>query len=513
MRHPWQSVLRSLALVAGFLAITAPARAELSVSVGFFYDDLAPYGRWVSVDGYGECWHPAHVRADWRPYLDGRWVYTDYGWTWVADEEWGWAPYHYGRWLLDPIYGWVWVPGDEWAPAWVSWHYGDGYVGWAPLPPRARWVAGIGLDFGGAQIDYEIGPQWYTFVPETRFVDVPVRRYAVPVARNHDLFRTTRLYTDYAVARGAVVNRGVPVQVIERATRRPVPELRLRAAEATGPGRIRGREVSVFRPAVHVTPEISRQRQERRASVRPGPDHRGLSDRRQAEQQARESQRLTGERERQAEITRQQDERRLQQQHAQARAEQQRAARARQLSEQQAREHERQARENDRLARMAQQQNERRVQQQQQIQARAQREQATRTRQLGEQQARERERQARDNERLARTAQQQNERRMQQQQQMQAQAAREQAARARQQAEQQARERERQARDNERLARIAQQQNERRAQQQQQMQAQAARAEAARARQQAAQQQRAAQGQRAQQQKKQQQEKKGRDRQ
>src|SRR6185503_775591 len=167
MRRARRFMFRALmpCLVAAALATpAAPARADVSVAVSFFHDDLAPYGRWVDVDGYGECWSP-RVRSGWRPYYDGRWAFTDYGWTWVADEDWGWGPYHYGRWLADARYGWVWVPGDEWAPAWVSWRHGDGYVGWAPLPPRARWVSGVGLDLGGLNLDVMIAPTAYTFVP------------------------------------------------------------------------------------------------------------------------------------------------------------------------------------------------------------------------------------------------------------------------------------------------------------------------------------------------------------
>ena len=41
--------------------------------------------------------------------------------------------------------GWVWVPGYTWAPAWVSWRYGDGYAGWAPLPPDSF----AGIDYFG----------------------------------------------------------------------------------------------------------------------------------------------------------------------------------------------------------------------------------------------------------------------------------------------------------------------------------------------------------------------------
>src|ERR1043166_1756563 len=96
-----------------------------------FYEPLSPYGRWEIVGSYGRCWIPGRVDSDWRPYSNGYWQRTDAGWYWASDEPWGWATYHYGRWDLSPSFGWYWVPQTQWAPAWVSWHQGGGYVGWA----------------------------------------------------------------------------------------------------------------------------------------------------------------------------------------------------------------------------------------------------------------------------------------------------------------------------------------------------------------------------------------------
>ena len=98
---------------------------------------LDPYGSWIDDDQYGRAWQPA-VSVDWAPYTDGYWAWTPYGWTWVSSEPWGWT-FHYGRWALLPG-GWGWVPGTIWGPAWVDWFWGDGFVGWAPLPPFATQV-------------------------------------------------------------------------------------------------------------------------------------------------------------------------------------------------------------------------------------------------------------------------------------------------------------------------------------------------------------------------------------
>src|SRR5580693_4191612 len=137
----------------------APVGGE--VDVNFFYNKLSPYGHWVQRGGYGWVFLPFGTRAGWRPYTLGHCVRTDYGWTWVSDERFGWATYHYGRWVPDPQYGWGWVPGYEWGPAWVAWRTGGGYIGWAPLPPEVRFRAGVGLDFGGVDVSVSLGPSHY----------------------------------------------------------------------------------------------------------------------------------------------------------------------------------------------------------------------------------------------------------------------------------------------------------------------------------------------------------------
>lgn len=104
------------------------------VQIGSFYDRLSPHGRWVDMNGR-YVWVPS-TNANWRPYTDGRWVYSRrHGWTWVSNEPFGWATYHYGRWGYSHRVGWFWVPGTRWAPAWVSWRQSGDHIAWAPLPP------------------------------------------------------------------------------------------------------------------------------------------------------------------------------------------------------------------------------------------------------------------------------------------------------------------------------------------------------------------------------------------
>ena len=262
----WFRLLRPLfiGLALGFLccagatAVPLPSaslygRASLEVDVGLFYDDLSPYGDWIEYDEYGRVWVP-RVSHDWRPYTRGRWVWTDEsGWLWVSDENFGWAVFHYGRWLPDPRHGWVWVPGYEWAPAWVAWRSGGGYIGWAPLPPRATWQVGVGFRVGAAQIDAWIAPQQYCFVEERAFVDPAVQRRIVPASDATTIINVTRNVTNYSAAGSRVVNRSVSVQQLERVTGHPVPRTRaveVDSVNAARHARVKGGEVPVFRPAV-----------------------------------------------------------------------------------------------------------------------------------------------------------------------------------------------------------------------------------------------------------------------
>ena len=101
------------ALIAGSAGVaSADPHGSISVvvDIDYFYHALEPYGLWMTIEPYGFVWVPTDVPGDWQPYTDGYWTYTDHGWTWVDDAEWGWAPFHYGRWAYDGFYGWVWVP-------------------------------------------------------------------------------------------------------------------------------------------------------------------------------------------------------------------------------------------------------------------------------------------------------------------------------------------------------------------------------------------------------------------
>jgi hypothetical protein len=135
-----------------------------------FYDRLSGDGTWFESPQYGYVWRPSVCVSNrgWRPYTHGSWAYTDYGWSWVSTESFGWATYHYGRWVLLRNSGWCWVPGREWAPAWVCWKSGGDYIGWAPLPPESLyWRGNDWSTYYGSSAG--ISPSCFSFVNYNSF--------------------------------------------------------------------------------------------------------------------------------------------------------------------------------------------------------------------------------------------------------------------------------------------------------------------------------------------------------
>ncbi|MBK8482256.1 MAG: hypothetical protein IPL40_13995 [Proteobacteria bacterium] len=125
------------------------------------YRTLAPYGRWLHLPELGPVWVPdrAVVGDGFVPYsTGGEWMPTDQGSMFVARAwSWGWLPFHYGRWFRHRSLGWAWRPGSVWAPAWVRWRVGGDYIGWAPMPPAARYFANSSWVF--ADQDNWLGPR------------------------------------------------------------------------------------------------------------------------------------------------------------------------------------------------------------------------------------------------------------------------------------------------------------------------------------------------------------------
>ena len=199
-----------------------------TASYSTFYTRLEPQGVWRETSNYGYVWQPriAQESRDWRPYTHGRWVYTDAGWTWISEEPFGWATYHYGRWTRLHGIGWVWVPGDEWAPAWVSWRTSNEYVGWAPLPPEARFDRGTGIH-NWADNYYDIGPDQYSFVLTNQLGELRVESAVVPIERNVTIINQTTNVTNITYSNTIIVNHGPNYDEMRTRSHQPIERFRL----------------------------------------------------------------------------------------------------------------------------------------------------------------------------------------------------------------------------------------------------------------------------------------------
>src|ERR1051326_354499 len=205
---------------------TVPAEPEPSVTdYTDYYDALAPYGNWVDIEGSGRCWQPTVVIGNhgWGPYFDcGRWVYTDCGWYWMSDYSWGWAPFHYGRWFQHATLGWCWRPDRVWGPSWVCWRHDRDYCGWAPLPPGARFVAGVGLTFHGHRVghvfSFGLAANHFPFVPFSHFLDHNPSRHVLSHDRATRIFDHTTASTGIIAHNHTVLNNGVPRDDVAAAT-------------------------------------------------------------------------------------------------------------------------------------------------------------------------------------------------------------------------------------------------------------------------------------------------------
>jgi hypothetical protein len=142
-----------------------------------FRGALDPYGSWVDDPTYGTVWvpSPGAVGPDFTPYeTAGHWAYDDSSYVWESDYSWGWAPFHYGRWVYSRPVGWGWIPGRTYSGAWVSWRSGFddwAYVGWAPLSPTWGWRHGAAVGLG--------------FVPTAPYAFVSTRDLFAPRIASH----------------------------------------------------------------------------------------------------------------------------------------------------------------------------------------------------------------------------------------------------------------------------------------------------------------------------------------
>jgi hypothetical protein len=248
MRNPTKhtrflsKLLTLIAVIALFSFWSKPASAQMHGGVSFqvFYDELMPYGTWVNDPRHGFVWLP-NAGPNFHPYAtNGHWVVTSYGNTWVSDFNWGWAPFHYGRWFFSNHYGWAWVPGYEWGPAWVNWRTGGGYYGWAPLGP------GIHINMA-----VNIPHHHYVFVPQRRLVHRRMNRYFVARPHVMNVYQNTTIINNTVVHNQRTYIAGPNRGELQRVSRRNIPVHQVSNAGRPGRAAVSRGTVAMYRPEVN----------------------------------------------------------------------------------------------------------------------------------------------------------------------------------------------------------------------------------------------------------------------
>jgi hypothetical protein len=223
------------------------ARWEHSVSAQYVspdvvgYEDLDDQGSWTAEPEYGHVWFPRAVQPGWAPYRTGHWAYiAPWGYTWVDDSSWGFAPFHYGRWVS--LHGaWGWIPAPPrlrgavyvrpvYAPALVAWVGVGAGVAWFALGPREVYVP-----------SYAVSPRY------CRNINTSNTNVNVTVVNN--VYNTT-IINNRVVNNITYVNRTVPGAVVATTSRafdsaQPVGRNLVHVDEHTA----RNGSVRIFAPA------------------------------------------------------------------------------------------------------------------------------------------------------------------------------------------------------------------------------------------------------------------------
>jgi len=231
------------------ITVNAPAETNdyPSLTFDYIYDSLKPFGTWYDIDAHGWVWRPNGMNDSWQPYTLGHWQLTEEGWLWESNFDWGWLPFHYGKWYWHNRIGWCWVADYEWAPAWVAWYWTDNYVGWAPIPPVPQGES------------YEIDPNDWFFVSYDNFLSYYLINYRInysiisievrePYVIVNDYYFRDGCFYYYNNCRKKWV--GPPCLIVEKNVKRRVPKKKIVTVKKKNPRKKGGKKkvIEIYRP-------------------------------------------------------------------------------------------------------------------------------------------------------------------------------------------------------------------------------------------------------------------------
>lgn len=186
---------------------TRDDRWEHSVSARYVsadvvgFTDLDDQGSWDSTPDYGYVWFPRGMVPGWAPYQLGHWAYiAPWGYTWVDDQPWGYAPFHYGRWISERG-AWGWVPAPPQSPGavYVRPVYAPALVAWVGVGAGVAWFA-----LGPREVYVPSYPVSRSYVTNINVSNTIVNRTVVD-----NIYNTTIVNKTVNVTNVTYVNRGI----------------------------------------------------------------------------------------------------------------------------------------------------------------------------------------------------------------------------------------------------------------------------------------------------------------
>jgi len=225
------------------------ADEETDLTFEYIYETLEPFGKWHNTDAFGWVWQPYEMKRGWQPYTLGKWELTEEGWLWISNFDWGWLPFHYGKWCRHKYLDWCWVPEYEWAPAWVVWYWTDNYIGWSPIQPVPPGET------------FEVDPGDWFFVSYANFFSPYLVNYRIsygcvssavcdPYIVVNNYYFNNCYYYDYKKCRKVWV--GPPVLVVEKKVKRRIPKKRVVTVKKRTSRKKNGKRkvVEIYRPSL-----------------------------------------------------------------------------------------------------------------------------------------------------------------------------------------------------------------------------------------------------------------------
>ncbi len=130
-------------------------------------------------------------------------------------------------------------------------------MGWAPLPPEARFERNVGIQ-KWADSYYDISADEYVFIPNEDIGSDRIESAVIPIERNVTIVNETINVTNITYNNITIVNEGPNFDQLRGRSRRPLERMRLQREydvqrDGSSQAVVRGGAVTMVTPQIHRT--------------------------------------------------------------------------------------------------------------------------------------------------------------------------------------------------------------------------------------------------------------------